>query len=188
MRKGILTIFLASFLIAFTIHPALASYSPCAAGLGDPLYPNLGNACYQVEHYDLNLRFDPATGLLRGEALLDIVLTNSVTDGFAVDLTSDMAIQAVTLDGSTVGYSRPTTDDVSIGLIGGYIPQARSTAWGSHTPATRLITSHLQLKLSTAQVGCGRPRAWSLSVSRMGRIVGSRQTTIQPTKRPSQSR
>lgn len=122
MRKGILTIFLASFLIAFTIHPALASYSPCAAGLGDPLYPNLGNACYQVEHYDLNLRFDPATGLLRGEALLDIVLTNSVTDGFAVDLTSDMAIQAVTLDGSTVGYSRPTTDDVSIGLIGGYIP------------------------------------------------------------------
>lgn len=34
--------------------------SPGAPGIGDPLYPELGNGGYRVEHYDLNLRYATA--------------------------------------------------------------------------------------------------------------------------------
>jgi len=33
---------------------------PGAAGIGDPLYPTLGNGGYDVEHYDLDLRYETA--------------------------------------------------------------------------------------------------------------------------------
>ncbi len=35
-------------------------------GLGDPFFPNAGNGGYDVEHYDLNLAWNPANGELSG--------------------------------------------------------------------------------------------------------------------------
>jgi hypothetical protein len=37
--------------------PAAATPTPGAAGIGDPLQPELGNGGYDVLHYDLDLRY-----------------------------------------------------------------------------------------------------------------------------------
>lgn len=36
------------------------------AGIGDPYFPTYGNSGYDVERYQLKVRFDPATGRLDG--------------------------------------------------------------------------------------------------------------------------
>ncbi len=41
----------------FVAAPALAAPSPGSPGLGDRLFPNLGNGGYDVQHYDLDLRY-----------------------------------------------------------------------------------------------------------------------------------
>jgi hypothetical protein len=40
-------------------------YEPGAPGVGDPYFPLYGNGGYQVNHYDLSVRYDPATDELR---------------------------------------------------------------------------------------------------------------------------
>src|SRR5262245_40403779 len=46
--------------------------SPGAAGIGDPLFPTLGNGGYEVEHYNLRLRYATANPLqpIDGTALI----------------------------------------------------------------------------------------------------------------------
>ena len=51
---------LAAVVLSFSATPALAKPSPGAPGLGDRLFPTLGNGGYDVQHYDLALRY--ATG------------------------------------------------------------------------------------------------------------------------------
>lgn len=52
--------------------PALGRPVPAAApqpggpGLGDSYFPDYGNGGYDVQHYDVRLRYDPATDLLTG--------------------------------------------------------------------------------------------------------------------------
>jgi hypothetical protein len=41
-----------------------------AAGAGDPYYPTAGNGGYNARHYDLDLSYDPATGVLDARRLL----------------------------------------------------------------------------------------------------------------------
>jgi aminopeptidase N len=50
-----------------------------APGLGDPFFPNAGNGGYDVEHYDLNLAWDPASGELSGTAVIEAKATQNLT-------------------------------------------------------------------------------------------------------------
>ena len=43
-----------------------SSAQEAADGLGDALYPQLGNEGYDVQHYDIDLQFDPETQQLAG--------------------------------------------------------------------------------------------------------------------------
>ena len=43
--------------LSFSAAPAAAAPSPGSAGLGDRLFPQLGNGGYDVQHYDLDLRY-----------------------------------------------------------------------------------------------------------------------------------
>src|SRR4026207_1930980 len=45
-----------------------ATFSPGAPGVGDPYFPLDGNGGYDVQHYGLNLTYDPATDRLGGGA------------------------------------------------------------------------------------------------------------------------
>ena len=45
--------------------------SGCLVGVGDPYFPTYGNGGYDVAHYDLAVRYDPATKVLQGTASID---------------------------------------------------------------------------------------------------------------------
>ena len=67
-----------SVLVGLAVAPAAAAsgghggwgkqFSPGAPGIGDPYFPLDGNGGYDVRHYELDLRYDPATDVLAGVA------------------------------------------------------------------------------------------------------------------------
>ncbi len=73
-------------------------------GIGDPYFPLDGNGGYDVEHYDLDLRYDPATDVLEGTATITAHATQDLS-GFDLDL-QGLEVSAVTVDGHEVRWSR----------------------------------------------------------------------------------
>ena len=71
-----------------------------ATGLGDRLFPGLGNGGYQVEHYDLDLRYPTAAGTapLTGTVTADAVTTRALS-AFSLDF-AGASVGAVTVDGA----------------------------------------------------------------------------------------
>ncbi len=85
--------------------PALAAtFSPGAAGLGDPYFPMLGNGGYDAKHYDLDLSYVPATHLLSGTVRMRAVATKGLSR-FDLDL-SGMTVHSVRVDGTPVTWRR----------------------------------------------------------------------------------
>jgi aminopeptidase N len=56
-----------------------------ADGLGDPLYPDLGNAGYDVQHVDVSIRLDTSSGRLQGLAEIEAIALDDL-DSWSVDL------------------------------------------------------------------------------------------------------
>ncbi len=89
--------------------PSVSSASPDARSLGDPFYPTLGNGGYDVQQYDLDLRWHPPEaahpeGWLRGEAHITIRATQALS-GFSFDLTAaNSDVQRVAIDGVLAGH------------------------------------------------------------------------------------
>ncbi|MEU2841265.1 M1 family peptidase, partial [Streptomyces sp. NPDC007076] len=83
---------------------------PGSNGVGDPLFPTLGNGGYQVVHYDLTFDFTPVTYdftaavRINARATQDLSAFNLDTDGHTID--------SVTVDG------RPTTWELTPGQSG----------------------------------------------------------------------
>ncbi len=68
-----------------------------AAGIGDPLFPGLGNGGYEVDHYDLDLAIDPAAGTMKGTATIAATAQESLS-GFSLDLVG-LEVDEVKVDG-----------------------------------------------------------------------------------------
>ena len=66
-------------------HDSDAGPSPGAPGIGDPYFPLDGNGGYDVEEYDLDLRYVPATDVLSGTATIQAEATQSLSR-FDLDL------------------------------------------------------------------------------------------------------
>jgi len=68
----------------------LASTAPTstvgAAGIGDEYYPTLGNGGYDVEHYDLDLFYDPDHNMLDAAVIITAIATQDLT-AFNLDFT-----------------------------------------------------------------------------------------------------
>jgi aminopeptidase N len=73
-----------------------------ADGIGDPYYPQLGNGGYDVDHYALDIVFDPATGLIDGTATIRATTTEAL-DRFNLDLTG-LEPSSVTVDGAPAEF------------------------------------------------------------------------------------
>ncbi|HMG22798.1 MAG TPA: M1 family metallopeptidase, partial [Kofleriaceae bacterium] len=80
--------------------------SPGAPGLGDSLYPTLGNGGYQVEHYDLRLRYDTGGALPSLDGTVHVVAraTQSLSR-FDLDFAGD-SVGAVRVDGFPAAFTR----------------------------------------------------------------------------------
>jgi hypothetical protein len=76
-------------------HRAKPHFKPGAAGAGDPYFPLDGNGGYNVKHYDLDIRYDPATGKLRGVATITARATQDLSR-FDLDFTA-LTVRSITV-------------------------------------------------------------------------------------------
>lgn len=88
-------------------QPAPSSPVVCclgASGIGDDLYPDLGNGGYDVTHYDVDLVVDPATNHIEAVASISAVAEQDLV-GFNLDL-HGLSVAEVTVDGEPAGFAR----------------------------------------------------------------------------------
>jgi aminopeptidase N len=83
---------------------AAVAPAPGARGVGDPYFPDLGNGGYDVEHYDLDLRWDAEQGTLAGTATVTATATQALSS-FDLDL-SGLEVRSVTVDGTPATATR----------------------------------------------------------------------------------
>jgi hypothetical protein len=82
-------------------HPAP---TPGAPGIGDPYFPLDGNGGYDARHYLLDLRYDPATDVLAGTAVIRARATQNLSS-FNLDLVG-MTVRAIAVDGRPASWTR----------------------------------------------------------------------------------
>ena len=115
MRAARILVALAIVASAALVAPAagsapsgLARCGPDASagtlGVGDPYYPRFGNGGYDVQHYDLAIRYGPRTNHLRGVATITALTTQSLSC-FSLDLVG-LTVHAITVNGDPATWSR----------------------------------------------------------------------------------
>jgi aminopeptidase N len=75
-----------------------------SSGLGDRFFPLAGNGGYDVDHYDLDLSWDPATGELSGKAVIEAHALQTLKQ-FNLDLRG-FTVSRVTVDGDRAAVAR----------------------------------------------------------------------------------
>jgi aminopeptidase N len=125
-----------------TTPVAPADFHPGAAGIGDTYFPLDGNGGYDVEHYALDLSYDPATGVLAGSATITATATENLSafnldfDTRAVDGTDAITIGSITVDGAPADWSLASAQ---ISDVTGQ-PQAPGSTDGDATPPRTELT------------------------------------------------
>ncbi|MFE6667471.1 M1 family metallopeptidase [Streptomyces sp. NPDC057697] len=82
----------------------VAAGTPGAAGVGDRLFPALGNGGYDVVHYGLTLDYVPETNHLKGTAVITARATQDLSR-FDLDL-SGLHVRTVTVQGAEAEVAR----------------------------------------------------------------------------------
>ena len=72
--------------------------------VGDSLYPGLGNGGYDVEHYDVDLTFDPEAGAINALVAIEATATLNL-ESFSLDLVG-FEVTEVTVDGDPATFQR----------------------------------------------------------------------------------
>ena len=112
VRKLILALVLAvsasAVLSGTPAGAAPAPATPGAPGIGDPYYPLDGNGGYDVRHYDLAIRYSPATDALAGAVRIRAVATQRLS-AFNLDL-DGLTVRSITVDGRPARWSRAGTE------------------------------------------------------------------------------
>lgn len=93
------------FCVTWGFAPAAhAGYSPGAPGIGDPYFPLQGNGGYDIDHYAISLRFDPAGTSMTAQTTITAHAT-SLLSSFDLDF-KGMNVDSITLDGRPTGWTR----------------------------------------------------------------------------------
>jgi len=88
--------------LLLAIPASAAGAGPGAPGIGDPYYPTYGNGGYDVSHYDLDLRYQPATDTLTGTTTITATATQGLT---SFDLDFALNVSKVTVDGRPAAFA-----------------------------------------------------------------------------------
>ena len=96
----------ADSVVSATAPPANVVAPPSAgsSGLGDPLFPRLGNGGYQVEHYTVALQVQGTGQSFRGSCAIEAVAQQSLSE-FSLDLRG-LEVEMVTVNGAPAKFSR----------------------------------------------------------------------------------
>src|SRR5215471_4966348 len=85
-------------------YVASAQFSPGARSSGDPYLPKIGNGGYDVQHYDLTIKYDPAANRMVSTADITILATQDLSE-FSLDLRGFPGA-TVTIDGVAAGAAQ----------------------------------------------------------------------------------
>ncbi|GAA4579108.1 M1 family metallopeptidase [Micromonospora coerulea] len=83
---------------------ASRTFAPGAAGAGDPYFPSYGNGGYDVAHYTVRVRYDPARDRLTGTTTVRATATANLS-AFHLDL-AGLTVRSVTVDGAPATHAR----------------------------------------------------------------------------------
>ncbi len=98
---------------------------PGASGLDDPVYPMAGNGGYEVDRYDVDLAWDPETGVITGDTVVHMTVTQPLT-AFNLDY-SGPEISTVTVNGRRTTWTAED-DELSVQVPGSRGLRIGSTA------------------------------------------------------------
>ena len=158
------------------------TFTPGAAGAGDPFFPLAGNGGYDVRNYSLRLDFEPRNNALSARAVITARATQDLSR-FDLDLRG-LHVAAVTVDGARadVHARRPGADHHARGR------DPRRARPSTSPSTTTAIRSRSSTPTSPRTDGSRPTTARSSSTSRRARRAGIRSTTRRRTRRPTTSR
>src|SRR4051812_5049741 len=117
--------------------PAAADrYGPGSTTGGDPYFEQAGNGGYDVQHYDLTLAYDPATGRLDGTAVITLTATADL-DSFSLDLRR-LTASSVLVDGKAATFQQLPPDNRGARRRTGR-PRAAEAQGGHDPPGDRRL-------------------------------------------------
>nr|MBA3524916.1 M1 family peptidase [Geodermatophilaceae bacterium] len=87
---------------------SVAAFTPGSPGVGDPYFPTAGNGGYDVDSYDLALRYDPASDRLSGTATIRARASMHLS-AFDLDL-DGLDVRAVSVNGVGAAWTRSGTE------------------------------------------------------------------------------
>ncbi|MET0956038.1 MAG: M1 family metallopeptidase [Cryobacterium sp.] len=125
-----------------------ARYTPGAPGSGDPYFPSAGNGGYDVQNYDLALRYEPPTD--------PAVLTGRLTGVATISLRATQDLQSVNFDLRGLDVSRVRVD-------------GRSAAHGK---------AHGNNNAEWSQTQDDANRVWELTIGLRPKLKAGATTTI----------
>ncbi|MFI0410908.1 M1 family metallopeptidase [Actinomadura sp. 3N508] len=105
--------------LAVSATPATATdqdqpyFTPGAPGAGDPYFPDMGNGGYDVAHYDVDLRYDPATKGIRAVTKVRAKATQDLSR-LNLDFLGPLTISSVKVDGRDASYTRTGAQELEI--------------------------------------------------------------------------
>lgn len=86
-----------------------SSGAPGDPGGGDPYFPGQGNGGYDAGHYDLVFDYNPSSNVLSGVATIRARTTQELSR-FNLDLTADLDVSKVTVNGTPAVFSQGGTE------------------------------------------------------------------------------
>ncbi len=166
--------------------------TPGAAGVGDPYFPLDGNGGYDVDNYDLAIRYDPATDVLQGMATIRAQATQELSP-FNLDLVG-LTVRSVKVNGTPATFQpqRRRADRRRRGAACATAPASGS--WCATTASRR--RSKIRARASpasstptTARSSSGSPtwprRGTRSTITQRCGVVLVRRSPCRPGSRPS---
>lgn len=89
---------------AVKVNPQAFPATPSQNGLGDSFYPLLGNASYDVTHYEITLDVDPVANRIEGTTVIEAVALEDLSQ-FNLDLYG-LKVDSVLVNGESAEFSR----------------------------------------------------------------------------------
>ena len=95
-------------ILVLLISGIAKSQAPGAGGLGDSLYPHLGNGGYDVLHYDIDLRFDAERNHISATTAISATALDDLSS-FNLDL-YQLTVDSVRVDGARAAFERQASE------------------------------------------------------------------------------
>jgi aminopeptidase N len=99
--------------LVLAVPAGAADWTAGAPTSGDPFFPQMGNGGYDVQHYSLDLDYDPATQVLDGSARITLVPTQDL-DQFNLDLRDWFGVSRVAVGKHPAAYFQEDDQELVI--------------------------------------------------------------------------